>query len=442
MTVKAAASSLIICGLLVHRPSLASSRQAPFFGKKKASMAVTAIATATSTRHSHCQAQAYGETHTFVGKTNKHRGHKKSKRRNPLTIDGGKEHHNQEFVTSSSNSPKGPLSSHFNQDYTASITAAAATTTATTRGRKACKSNSFASSNDPKTSRLIQIPMALTLQHDSDAYDAVPIPISTFLDTGAQVTVMTYDAAKRAGIAHLIDTRYAGHASGVAGVSCRVLGRIPANSVSFLLGNRDQIVDSSPAIAVLEDRIMEGETVDMLLGLDVLEEWQAMVCLRDRTLTIRNGCRKLDDREIVISFCGSATFKSSKKSHKGQEERNGEWPKSGSRVNSASTTFSRYESTGRDHRNSSQGSSQQLHGKRSNPLARDSSLLESELDVLDQRSNRSTEGTGFSSVSSFTSNDLNDFEVSDDYGTDDEDDSDSNYFESEDDYDGCDLSGV
>jgi hypothetical protein len=429
MTMKAAASSLIICSLLVHHPSLASSRQAPFFGKHKSATAVTA----TSTKDSHSQAQRYAETHAFVGKKNTRKGNKKNKRKNPLLIDSEKDNHEQEFVASSSNSPKGPLSMQFTQDYTASVAAAS---TVASRGRKASKIKFSDSSNDPKTSRLIQIPMALTLQHDSDAYDAVPVPISTFVDTGAQVTVMTYDAAKRAGIAHLIDTRYAGHASGVAGVSCRVLGRIPANSVSFLLGNGDELVDSSPAIAVLEDRIMQGETVDMLLGLDVLEEWQAMVCLRDRTLTIRNGCRKLDEKEIVISFCGSAISKPVKKRDRGQGERSEEWFKPGSCDNNSR----KYESAGKDHHNASQ----QLYGKRNNPLARDSSLLESELDTLDQRS-RSKEETRFSSVSSFTTKDLNDFEENDEYREDDDhddDDSDSNYFESEDDYDGCDLSGV
>lgn len=159
-------------------------------------------------------------------------------------------------------------------------------------------------------SKLIEIPLSLTLQHESGSHPR--IPLTTFLDTGAQVTVMTFKAAKRAGLAHLIDMRYSGRACGVAGVSCRVLGRIPANSVSFIMGREGHLIDKSPAITVLEDGIIDGnnlQKVDILLGLDVLQDWQATICLRDRTLTLRN-CSRMDtyDAEngayVVIPFAG------------------------------------------------------------------------------------------------------------------------------------------
>jgi len=446
---KAAASSFIICSLLGNHTSYASSRQAPaLFGMKRSSKAtVTATDTAASTRQRYTSSEDYTESHIFVRKAKNKAGLKNKRRNQEIAIDGGrgihKESHNQEFVTSSSHGSgaKGPLSSQLNQNYTHGRGAAAAAAAASTREKKASKIKSSATSIESKTSRLIQIPLALTLQHASDAHDVVPI--ATFLDTGAQVTVMTYDAAKRAGIAHLIDTRYAGHASGVAGVSCRVLGRIPANSVSFILGgDDDQVVDASPAITVLEDRIMNGEAVDMLLGLDVLEEWQAMVCLRDRTLTIRNGCRRLDNRELVIPFLGSSKSKSSSKSTRNQERytppasSSSSYSYGSSSNTSSSTPSSRYSSSGKGYRNS-----KQLYGQKGrNPFARDSSLLESELDALDQRSKTSSEGTPITNVSSYTSTHLNGFEEVDDDGMDD--DSDSNYFESEDDYDGCDLSGL
>ena len=58
--------------------------------------------------------------------------------------------------------------------------------------------------------------------------------MATYVDTGAQVTIISASAAKRAGIYHLIDRRYAGRATGVG--QCRILGRIPARHVYFLLG--------------------------------------------------------------------------------------------------------------------------------------------------------------------------------------------------------------
>jgi hypothetical protein len=305
-------------------------------------------------------------------------------------------------------------------------------------------------------SRLIQIPMALSLQHDSEITEE--IPVATFLDTGAEVTVMTYEAAKRAGIAHLIDTRYRGHASGVAGVSCRVLGRIPANSVSFIINDED-VIDASPAITILEDRIMQGHTVDILLGLDVLEEWQALICLRDKTLTVRNGCRKVDERDIVIPFVGSnRQHNVLSKQQKGVKQNPyglGSHTESsfGIKKKSVNNTFRE------------EKASAKLYGNRSNPFARDSTLLESELDELD--SNKKPRDSSLleaeldeldsrkrpkdSYLSSWENDDANkfseDIETSFTTAAEDKEEfddfSDTSYFESEEDFtDDFDLSGV
>ena len=59
--------------------------------------------------------------------------------------------------------------------------------------------------------------------------------MAAYVDTGAQVTVISAAAAKRVGIYHLIDRRYTGRATGVG--HCKVLGRIPAQNVYFMLGN-------------------------------------------------------------------------------------------------------------------------------------------------------------------------------------------------------------
>ena len=271
---------------------------------------------------------------------------------------------------------------------------------------------------ESSNSRLIQIPMSLTLQHASKG-SGKAVPMSTFLDTGAQVTIMTLEAAKRAGIAHLIDTRYSGQATGVAGVSCRVLGRVPANSVSFLMGDGEEnVVDMSPAITILEGCIMEADTIDMLLGMDVLEDWQAMICFRARTLTVRDGFKRSKNKEVVIPFAGGSNSQK-KKSRKDRGSRR--QSQSQSAMPSKSTQYSSSVNSARA-------------GYSASPFARDASLLESELDALDERSGN------FGA----RSEENDDIDLYDDYFTDDED----SYYSSESDYDegslslGCDLSGI
>ena len=150
--------------------------------------------------------------------------------------------------------------------------------------------------------RLLRLPCSLSLRHEGEENSIENhshgshsrTPVSTFIDTGATHTVLTFAAAKRAGFAHLIDSRYAGHASGVAGVTCRVLGRVPSNTVTFIfhLGGGDFVsLEQSPMIIVLEDisnpTKSDDDRIDMLIGLDLLEEWQATISLRSRDLRVR-----------------------------------------------------------------------------------------------------------------------------------------------------------
>ena len=135
--------------------------------------------------------------------------------------------------------------------------------------------------------------------------------MAAYVDTGAQVTVISAAAAKRAGIYHLIDGRYAGRATSVG--HCKVLGRIPARHAYFMLGegwdndnNNDEYYEEDygdyrggnqddyyqdeqeegsnnvvqmdgPALTVLECTVTQG--VDVLFGLNVLQDWEADICM-------------------------------------------------------------------------------------------------------------------------------------------------------------------
>ena len=118
--------------------------------------------------------------------------------------------------------------------------------------------------------------------------------LRAFVDTGAEVTVLSAEAAQRAGLLHLLDRRYAGRATGVG--SCRVLGRLPAGCATLVLGREcgrkagggdgedNAIAMPCPQLIVLEETGTEG--VDLLIGLDILEEYGASISLRGCTLTL------------------------------------------------------------------------------------------------------------------------------------------------------------
>jgi len=462
MTIKGAASLLIIWGILVQHTSFALSRRAPFTRSAKPtqsqSQSQSEHHSKEYTNQSISKGNSRNESIIGTSKSTKRGGlytgiydgegssdyesDRQPPPRKPQSSSSSSSYEYFDNDNDNDNDIDNDIDNDYENDYSCENNERKekATSRSTSTRSTSSTSSTTPTSNDSTTSTrastLIQIPVSLKLQHASDTHDAVPI--SAFLDTGAQVTVMTYNAAKRAGIAHLIDTRYSGHACGVAGVSCRVLGRIPANSVSFIL-DKDSVVDVSPAITVLEDRIMEGDTVDMLLGLDVLEDWQAMVCLRDRTLTVRNGCRRSKNRGFVIPFVGNVKPTESKPS------RDKEY-KSTASISSSKHRDSRYSMPNSHEQYTYSGSSRHQNkpsqdqgypsGKRESPLARDSFLLEEELDALDERSSRIHKGAAQMRTNTYGNGDIDPFEdeVDDDYD-------DSNYFESDDDYDGCDLSG-
>jgi len=127
-----------------------------------------------------------------------------------------------------------------------------------------CRPRRF-SRSIPRSQRMLQVQCAILDQE-----------LEAFVDTGAQVTVMSLECAERCGLLPLVDQRFAGTAVGVG--STRIIGRI--NNVDLHIG--DVVVQS--CVTILEDM-----DLDMLLGMDVLRQGQCEICLRDNVLRFRNG---------------------------------------------------------------------------------------------------------------------------------------------------------
>lgn len=130
------------------------------------------------------------------------------------------------------------------------------------------------------------------LEHNPEAFARVimlyvdmavnGVPIKAFVDSGAQMTIISKSCAERCGILRLLDKRYVGIARGVG--QSEIVGRI--HVAPLKIGDKYYLCSFT---------VLDQPDVEFIFGLDMLRKHQCIIDLKDNVLRVGGG-------EISVPF--------------------------------------------------------------------------------------------------------------------------------------------
>ena len=135
-------------------------------------------------------------------------------------------------------------------------------------------------------------------------------PIKAFVDSGAQMTIMSLGCAQRLGLERLIDRRFQGTAKGVG--TQKIIGKVHQAPITIA------DVSMPCAITVLE----KEQDMDFIFGLDMLKRHQCCVDLEKNELRVGSIGK-------AVPFLGEHALPASAKALTGEDEARGGDDKAG-----------------------------------------------------------------------------------------------------------------